>query len=336
MIVRTFCLSIHAQYGCRHSGACCSQWKVSASDPVVVEVVRRHGLRTHPAGDRCVFRQRERCAIHRAAGEEALPIGCRHYPRVLLRDQRGMLVSLSHYCPTAASLLFGAEPPRVVAAPAVLTVREPVEGLDARGELPPLLRPGMLADCDGYAAWETAVIDTFARTGCVERALTILETATEIVRGWKPGDAALADTVAIAFDSADGVSTRERGQAELTFLRGAASAATTFQTVPDLNQRWHAIRSSDDGLDRPIAHYLAARAFGNWIAYQGMGLRTVVGWLRACYDVLRTHAVAPVSAGTLSPAALAEAIRLTDLFMLHTIDSAAFARAAAALEHRAA
>ena len=58
----------------------------------------------------------------------------------------------------------------------------------------------------------------------------------------------------------------------------------------------------------PIANYLAARLFGNWVAYQGHGLRSVVAWVRACYDVLRVIAMAdrPASAAPLSTVESAE------------------------------
>jgi hypothetical protein len=37
--------------------------------------------------------------------------------------------------------------------------------------------------------------------------------------------------------------------------------------------------------DGAVKRWLAARLFGTWIAYQGNGLDTIVGYLRACLDV---------------------------------------------------
>ena len=44
-----------------------------------------------------------------------------------------------------------------------MTVPDGLEGLDAREALPPLLRPGMLTDLEGYDAWERAAIALLAR-----------------------------------------------------------------------------------------------------------------------------------------------------------------------------
>ena len=48
----------------------------------------------------CVFFEAGRpgCSIH-----DVKPAGCTHFPYLGLIDQRGVHVSLSHYCPTAAS-----------------------------------------------------------------------------------------------------------------------------------------------------------------------------------------------------------------------------------------
>ena len=46
------------------------------------------------------------CAIHRVLGHDALPSACRHFPRAAVTDDLGTFVTLSHFCPTAASMLF--------------------------------------------------------------------------------------------------------------------------------------------------------------------------------------------------------------------------------------
>src|SRR5688500_11735331 len=144
-----FALSIHADYRCRHSGACCSaDWDVPVElpvyrslrsavaagqlrvgsgaaplDPVVVEP----GLPDDAAamlertnrGD-CVFFERPShlCVVHRDLGEPALPSTCRHFPRVAVQDLRGTFITLSHFCPTAASMLFRDDVPiEIVSGP---------------------------------------------------------------------------------------------------------------------------------------------------------------------------------------------------------------------------
>jgi hypothetical protein len=57
-----------------------------------------------------------------------------------------------------------------------------------------------------------------------------------------------------------------------------------------------------------------------------------VAWLRACHDVLRVQLVRHTGDRPLDRAALVESIRMADYLMVHTVDSLAFGRTAAALE----
>jgi len=69
------------------------------------------------------------------------------FPRIVLHDARGTFISLSHFCPTAASLLFESTGEAVIVqAPAALSDIGELDGLDARHVWPPLLRPNMLMD----------------------------------------------------------------------------------------------------------------------------------------------------------------------------------------------
>lgn len=142
-----FALSIHADYRCRHSGACCSaDWDVpielpiyrtlkDAADggrllpspaarhltPFIVEPDLPEGaaamLDRTTAGE-CVFFDRgtKLCIVHRDLGESALPATCRYFPRLALRDDRGTSITLSHFCPTAASMLFRDDRPLAIIA----------------------------------------------------------------------------------------------------------------------------------------------------------------------------------------------------------------------------
>jgi hypothetical protein len=294
-------------------------------------------LRIAHSGGACVFREGGQCEIHREAGEMALPVSCRHFPRVILRDPRGMLIALSHYCPTAAALLFERhESVRVLAPGECLTVREPIEGLDAREVLPPLVHPRMLADLPGYGAWERSVIDTLCAAQHSGRALDIIEAATEDVRRWTPGSSSLVAAVLAAFgEVAPQPFSRGRRSVELEVVRAMYRGDVPLEPPTDFEKAWERALPPERGdLHRPVALYLAARAFGNWVAYQGHGLRSIVAWLRACHDVLRVTALSgrATPAGPLSTRELLEAIRVADLVMLHSINSHAFARAAVAFE----
>ena len=157
----------------------------------------------------CVFFNRDGtrlCAIHQAAGVDALPSACRHFPREILQDPRGTFISLSHFCPTAARMLVNADPSRtlqVIEAPPPLRLTGAVEGLDAREALPPLVRPGLLGDFAGYGAWERACLATLARPGLTSRrALNLISIATDDIREWTPGRETLADRVVAAFSRA--------------------------------------------------------------------------------------------------------------------------------------
>jgi len=370
--VRTRCLSFHAAYRCRHSGACCrADWEIEV-EPSVVEAVHSgrvlpllstplpfvavagpSGAGRDPQNDTggpgeerrftlartadgaCGFHNHSRCSLQETGTERLLPSACRHFPRVILRDTRGCLMTLSHFCPTAASMLLDETPVTIVEATPPLALEEPVEGLDAREALPPLVRPGMLADVAGYGAWEDAVVQTFLQSPDAGIALATIEQATERVRGWTPGAAPLADIVADAF-SAPAPAARHLPLSESFSIVRVLTGPHPLMDVPDgFAREWDRIQGDlGDVVRGPVARYLAACAFGNWIAYRGRGLRSVAGWLRACHDVLRVQLVRHLreTRGGIDPARLVYPIRMADYIMVHTIDSLSFGRAAVALE----
>lgn len=254
-----------------------------------------------------------------------LPSACRHFPRVLLRDARGTLLTLSHFCPTAASLLFDEGEVAVVDARAPLALEEPLEGLDAREALPPLVRPGMLSDLDGYAAWEQAVIRTLTESTTIETAFAQIIAATERVRIWRPSDGPLSAAVAAAFGKPASASPRPGYSPGFDVLREATGAHPLLYLPEGFDPATplHAL-TGDPRAQRVVGRYLAATAFGNWVAYRGQGLRSIVEWLRAAYDVLRIQ---------LTREPLLDAIRNTDWIIVHTADSSDFGRAALALEY---
>ena len=88
---------------------------------------------------------------------------CQHFPRVCLIDDRGVRVSLSHYCPTAAAMLVDDDGPvTIVAGPPAVPGRAMPEGLDVRDGLPPRLTERVLTDLEGMTAWERHVVGTLA------------------------------------------------------------------------------------------------------------------------------------------------------------------------------
>ena len=363
--VRTRCLSFHAAYRCRHAGECCrADWDIDV-EPHIVEAVRSGRVRpvlstpvafenapappgSHPgnpeaaplqlsrtrAGE-CGFHIHERCSLQEAGTEAMLPSACRHFPRVYLRDARGSLLTLSHFCPTAAALLLDDRPVTIVDATAPLALQEPIEGLDARGALPPLVRLGLLADLSGYAAWEEAVIQTFIAAADAETALDQIDRATEQIRAWTPGAGELIALVTRAF-AADPVLSRPTPLSRGFAIAKELTGAHPLMEIPvDFDHAWRVLRDdTTESMAPVVARYLAATAFGNWVAYRGQGLRSVAAWLRAAHDVLRIQLVRHRRAarGPLDMPMLLQSIRMTDYIMVHTVDSLAFGRASVALE----
>jgi hypothetical protein len=355
------CLTLHANYRCRHSGACCEQWTVAA-EPRVIELVAARQILSdagplfvssgdpgisptvarHPDGS-CVFLDRGAgrvCVIHREAGAGALPEACRHFPRRFLRDGRGTFVSLSHFCPTAAGMLLEADPLRIVEAGPPLRLDEPIEGLDATAALPPLVRPGILTDLPGYSAWEGAALATLARPDLdCRQSLDAVAGATERVRRWRPGSASLAACVEAAFRDAragDGCDPDAGGrvmEAVRSVVGGVATGGAAPLDQPDAS-RERRVAEAFQRFDAAIKNYLAARLFANWVAYQGRGLRSIVEWLRACAAVLRGQLLlaAGDAEGSLGAGEFVEGVRKTDLLLLHGADPLALARRLSACE----
>jgi hypothetical protein len=89
-------------------------------------------------------------------------------------DPRGVHVTLAHYCPTAAAMLFQHEGPiEVVEGPSPVPLLEIPEGLDARESLPPLREPSpggssdatrsVLMSWEEFADWEREELKTLPR-----------------------------------------------------------------------------------------------------------------------------------------------------------------------------
>lgn len=324
-------LSFHASYGCRHRGACCtSDW------PIPVEADRLSRLRAAlatgalpgrspaeanflwpdpPAADapallatehgRCIFHDAEacRCRVQRVLGHEALPLACRQFPRVTLEDPRGTSITLSHYCPTAASMLDDhAEVEIVTAAPAFPAIGEYV-GLDARTALPPLLRPDMLMDWESWWEWERLSVEALAGSAhSAEHARGRLAAAVEHTRTWRPQDGPLIARVRAAFrveTLTHSNSTPLRAELIRSVVEAIPAAHRPARLVPNEGA---VVR------DAALARFLAAHAFANWTALLGQGLRT---WRRS---LDAAHALAS-----------GFGVRHADLLLRHLADPAALA-----------
>lgn len=338
----TFVLSFHAAYGCRDRGACCTAgWPIPIESDALANAERAidegrlrmaapafvrpaNAPRETPAlvataADACVFYRQAgaaRCELHRALGHAALPLACRQFPRVSLRDPRGVSITLSHYCPTAAELLDDETPVTMIEnAPAFPPDAEYV-GLDARQSLPPALRPDMLMDWESWWLWERESVALLADVDDPSEVLTRLAAAVEHTRTWRPDDGPLMTRVKAAFETArhGDISPRQR------MVPDAELVAGVFSAVP---QDHHAAavraaeRTSAQTTRRAHRRFLMAHAFASWTAHLGEGLRT---WLRS---IEAAHAL--IVSG--------RSVRDADLLLRHLAEPHVLARAWGRAEH---
>jgi Fe-S-cluster containining protein len=303
-----YCLNIHAGYACAHSGACCTAgWPIPVEAPLI-DAVAAGRLRAASgalttanaadgrqvtilttAGDRgCVFFEREHgrlCTVHRVGGPALLPSACRNFPRIALRDPRGLFVTLSHYCPTAARLLLTDRDLAIVAAPVSITLDHTVEGLDATAVLPPLLRPGMLITLQAYTTWEREAVATLNDRMLPPHDATVaIAAATRAATSWQQSDGELSATIAVAFAEA----------------------------------RHAARRRPASRLEHAVKSFLAAHAFASWAAYQHGGLEAVATTIQSVLTMLETQlAKAGCTTATADDDTFIAAVRQTDLLTRH-------------------
>jgi hypothetical protein len=276
----------------------------------------------------CVFYHRGSglCVIHRDGGEAQLPSTCRHFPRVAVRDRRGTFVSLTHFCPTAAASLFrGDTPIAIVDSPPAFPEGD-YDGLTVDDDAwPPLLHPRMLMDLEGYDAWERhAVARCAVAHASVDAVLATLRQDAEVLRQFTPGKRRFAEAVA-------GLPSEPvTGAAPTTLGSSLALRAEVVTAIPDdlkpnpdeqdLEQAYVELVIPEwTAFEVPLKRYLAAKAFANWTAYQGRGIRAIVRGLEAAVALVRVEAARQCrDAGTpLDATLLREAIRAADFALNH-------------------
>lgn len=279
------------------------------------------------ASGACVFFEHEThlCAIHRDLGAAVLPSTCRLFPRIALRDSRGTFITLSHFCPTAASMLLrDGVPLRIVENPAAFPDSD-YEGLDAADAWPPLLQPRMLMERESYGAWEVHAIGRLADDRLTaESAVATLARDVEVLRTWRPGGRSLRDTIALLPSDVVHVAPASDLMGDRSLL------AEVVACVPTELRRELDAEGIDDAyasfvrpvwgvFAAPVRRYVATKAFANWCAYQGKGLRTIVRGLTSAIAVLRFECARQCrdAQRTLSSGLLVEAIRASDWLLNH-------------------
>jgi hypothetical protein len=362
-------LNIHAGFECRHSGACCTAgWPIPVEAAVAGairarSVLPRMALSTAgqlpdgaaailaplPGGGCPAFDRAggNLCAVQKQLGHNGLPASCRHFPRVALLEADATRVTLSHFCPTAASMLFRTGVARLDVVPdaAGIADRDEHDGYDARHTIPPLLRPGVATDPGTCRAWERYLIGALdSNAPTAEDALARIAFTTETMRGWMAGRTTLDDHAARTVAAA----ARPQGPATRWGmpLRSALRLfSTTTASVPPGLKRPE-VPAGVDEADRawvsprwaaaagPVGRYLAARAFGAWSAYLGEGLRTQAAMLAIALAAVRVEAAreTTLAARPLDKPLLHTAIRSADLLLHHLSDTAVLVRSLAGVE----
>lgn len=305
-------LNFHLGYACRHSGMCCSSgWPIPVEKTRVAAIESTIArdvipLRVEPwlvRGDEapddvagilalrsnghCVFFEAGRpgCSIH-----DVKPAGCVHFPYLCLIDPRGVHVTLSHYCPTAASMLFEHDGPiAIVEGPPPIGDGQDLEGLDARESLPPTVGDAKrLMSFDELTEWEREQV---ARASI---------------------DELHANDVAL-FERA----------------RTSVPASWTWPGVPERLDEiwWSQVAPSWSRFNDVLTRYAAAKIFAAWSLYLGDGVAAASGTARIAAAVLRVECARQCAffRRPLDRELMTEAIRQSDLLLVHYADPALLA-----------
>ena len=313
--MNTHWLNFHIPYACQHSGACCaSGWPIPVERDRVIPIRNLSGREDDswllPVGEApadvagtLAVRANGECTFFRiptsgsrptssalpavagCAVHPVRPSSCSHFPYVCLVDPRGVHVTLSHYCPTAAALLFEDHGPiAIVEGPSPVAGFAIPEGLDARESLPPLESPNRLMTWEAFSDWERAEV------------------------GKEPTHSSLADAAAL-----------------FEYARVAVPAPWAWASVPtDLERHWAAlVAPAWASLAGVVQRYRAAKVFASWSAHDEDGVAAVLRVAAIADAVLRVETVRQcVTAGRVLDAdLLKQAIRQSDLLIVHYADA---------------
>jgi len=276
----------------------------------------------------CVFLEPSSrlCIVHRDLGHDRLPATCRHFPRVAVHDARGTSVVLSHFCPTAASMLFREDVDLEIVDDPVSFPPADYEGLTMTGEdLPPLLTPAMLMDLDGFAAWESHMVGRCRNPSVApESVLATLQRDAHLLRAWRPGSLSLADTIAqLPAEYVDPIAPPDLCASLAVFREVMTAVPADLRPEPDEQGLLQAfttfVQPAWSRFHAPMNRYIAAKAFATWTAYQGRGIATIVTGIEAAVALVRVEAARQCrdAQRQLDQALLLEAFRAADFALNH-------------------
>ena len=340
-------LSIHADYRCGHSGRCCStDWDVpvESSARAAIEAGQQErrlplvepfaagfppegyaGVLRRERGACVFFDQASRlCAVHGQLGQGALPVTCRQFPRIARTGPRGVAITLSHYCPTAARMLLREDVPLAVVEQPEAFPPGSYEGLQA-DDWPPLLHPRMLMDEASYDAWEAHVVWRCATVSSLWSALATIRRDAEALCRWRPEDGVLMDAVLACRSRAVvqvGVPDGAWVHSRIRDAREAVPEAEPVEERLDLSAGLAAMAS----FERAALRLVAAHGFASWCAYQARGIAAHVRSLETVAAVLLVE-VARVKASSDSwgREGFLAAVGATDFLLRHEASREALA-----------
>lgn len=349
-----FALNHHAGYRCRHTGACCTAGWTIPVEPERQVLLGASELPQTSGACRFFDRTSQLCTVHQDHGEAAMPASCQHFPRRALVDDRGTFVTLSHFCPTATAMLFEPSAPMtIVENPPAFPTGYAWDGLDARGQWPPLVNPGTMFDLDTYTLFERFVVETLAQQPRIDEALESIAGAIERLRQWNQRRGAFSVWAAEAFALAKPTAVVLPGApAKLGALVMPRRSLTSvydavLQFVPPQHEPTHLHAATEQAwreivsprwLDYadPINRFVAAKGFGSWTAYQGPGVRTLLAEMAVSEMVLRAETASLCARGEreFDEQCLRDAIRATDWLLVHLVDRQPFVDWLSAVEHQ--
>jgi hypothetical protein len=213
-----------------------------------------------------------------------------------------------------------------MAAPPAFPERRAYEGLDARGQWPPLVRQGLLFDLESYSRWEAFIVSTLANDSPVDDALARIAAAAEMLRTWTPGCGSFDTWLTKALQQTSSTEAAALKIYERFRTVDAYDALRRF--VPDGLTAPEPISNASDRVSaawdpevRATRRYLASKAFASWCAYESRGIRTLIAELLVSELVLRVERErASRAAKPLDRSPIVEAIRQSDWFLMHLID----------------
>jgi hypothetical protein len=326
--VSVYALTFHAHYACRHSGACCTAgWSIPV-EPRLLPLIGVDLLVPDAGGTCAYFDGASRlCEVQREHGEGMLPGACYQFPRRALIDDRGTFVALSNFCPTAAALLYDSDTElAIVASPPAFPERRVYEGLDARGQWAPLVRPGVLFDHSSYSRWETFIVSTFASDLSTAAALARIAGTAERLRAWTPAtgpfDSWLTTSLQQSPTDSQRLTIYDRFRTPETFEQLRRFVPEGLSTPSALSDFGSVAALGSSVELRTMNRYLASKAFASWAAYEGQGVRTLVAELFVSELVLRVECerACRTADRSLDRSLMIEAIRQSDLLLMHLID----------------